>query len=473
MASRGVKRRTLCGQKTRREETLRRQKSQRQDAAMRARLLVEGGAGAAAAAAASEHTLGEVAIAGGAEAMSAVGGAVAEGLEEAEGGAAAPVTEARGSGAAGDGRARRRRPAVDLYRSELMVPEWMVGVPDDLATQWFVIPRPQGKRCLVVANAGAATCRMRNGSRVEPRFQSHIPGGGRTAGHSSGHYTILDCILHQPDNTYYVVDCMCWNGHAMYDCATEFRLFWLQSKLGEVGANVLGPNNARRFLPLPCYAASPDGIAAAYGEQFGFTKDCLLFLSKETTYQPGVTPLALLWKDAHTSEYFIESRSAHEQISTLVLGPGGELLTSDEPPMTIGQLPPDVLAAQQGTAAALQPGDPVRCAIKQLVLSADGEEVVGAQAEFRGHGGKARAGADSWSKIIFQYHARTQPLTIVELVNEAVGDGADPAAAAAAAALGSRLTRVGEFAGAGVPSSDDVAEVTMDGGGEPEQPMHQ
>ena len=62
-----------------------------------------------------------------------------------------------------------------------MVPEWMVGVPDDLATQWFVIPRPQGKRCLVVANAGAATCRMRNGSRVEPRFQSHIPGGGRTA----------------------------------------------------------------------------------------------------------------------------------------------------------------------------------------------------------------------------------------------------------------------------------------------------
>ena len=132
-----------------------------------------------------------------------------------------------------------------------------------------------------------------------------------------------------------------------------------------------------------------------------------------------------------------------------------------------------MLAAQQGRAAALQTGDPVRCAIKQLVLSADGEEVVGAQAEFRGHGGKARAGADSWSKIIFQYHARTQPLTIVELVNEAVGDGADPAAAAAAAALGSRLTRVGEFAGAGVPSSDDVAEVTMDGGGEPEQAMHQ
>ena len=132
-------------------ETLRRQKSQRQDAAMRARLLVEGGAGAAAAAAAaSEQTLGEVAIAGGAEAMSAVEDAMAEGAEGAEGSAAAPVTEARGSGAAGDGRARRRRPAVDLYRSELMVPEWMVGVPDDLATQWFVIPRPQGKRCLVV-----------------------------------------------------------------------------------------------------------------------------------------------------------------------------------------------------------------------------------------------------------------------------------------------------------------------------------
>ena len=50
---------------------------------------------------------------------------------------------------------------------------------------------------------------------------------------------------------------MCWNGHAVYDCATEFRLFWLQSKLAEVGADGLSQGNTRRFLPLPCWPATP------------------------------------------------------------------------------------------------------------------------------------------------------------------------------------------------------------------------
>jgi len=35
-----------------------------------------------------------------------------------------------------------------------MRPEWMVDIPDDLATGWCVLPRPQGQRSLVVASRG-------------------------------------------------------------------------------------------------------------------------------------------------------------------------------------------------------------------------------------------------------------------------------------------------------------------------------
>ena len=302
---------------------------------------------------------------GGTEEWEAAAASAAESQDSAPESASAEVEMSGGRTA----RQQRKRPPVDLYASELMVPEWMVSVPADLPTQWLVLPRPQGKRCLVVASRGATTSRARNGGTIE-RFQSHLPGGGRTHDQSNSFYTILDCVHHVADNTYYVLDCMCWNGHAMYDCAAEFRLFWLQSKLGECGAGAVAAGNKRRFSSLPCFPADPTGIMSAYSQHYGFTKDCLLFVNKETQYQPGVTSLAVLWKDGHCSEYFIESRSTVEQIATFVLGPTGELNTCDDPTYTVASLSPELLRSH---TPALSPGDPVRCAIKDLVLSAEGE----------------------------------------------------------------------------------------------------
>ena len=455
----------MTGQKKRRQERLARQKSQREDAAKKARQLVEGkAAGGEGAADVDRAVTSEVGM---------LGGALSPGV----GTESADTSEVMGQ----DGRRprrSRRRPHVDLYATELTVPEWMIGVPDDIASQWYVIPRPQGKRCLVVANAGAVTARIRNGTRLE-RFTSRVPGGGRSAGESSGHYTILDCILHKGPAgshrrtwTYYVVDCMCWNGHAVYDCTTEFRLFWLQSKLSEAGADVVSHDNERRLLPLPCFPATPEGIATAYAEQFGFVKDCLLFLNRESHYQAGVSPLALLWKDPHCSAYFIESRSAgDEQVASLMVGAGGELNTSDDPPMVLGTPCSEELQRHN-----LQPGDAVRCAITGLTEGIDPEDegsiiVTGATVELRRHGGQARAGADSWSKIIFQYQARTDPLQVGELITEAarsaaILSGANPAAAAEAAkALAARLVRTAELAGgaeaAAAPSVAAAAESAL------------
>lgn len=71
----------------------------------------------------------------------------------------------------------------------------MVEIPTDLALHWFVMPRPQGKRCYVVASGGITTCRSRGGF-IWARFPSLLPGGSfeSTSGSRSA-ACILDCIF--------------------------------------------------------------------------------------------------------------------------------------------------------------------------------------------------------------------------------------------------------------------------------------
>jgi hypothetical protein len=46
------------------------------------------------------------------------------------------------------GRSRRGRrsidPAEELWKGQLMIPDWMIEVPDNLRTQWLVTSRPEG-----------------------------------------------------------------------------------------------------------------------------------------------------------------------------------------------------------------------------------------------------------------------------------------------------------------------------------------
>ncbi|GLC63873.1 hypothetical protein PLESTF_000092700 [Pleodorina starrii] len=161
----------------------------------------------------------------------------------------------RGQGRAGRGRgahasARRQqdqsagsggvRAYGQQYGNELMQPEWMTDVPSDLATNWLVMPRPEGMRCLLVTSRGRTVSWLRNGAPLH-RFHSPLPGGSRAtvggAGRSAAgeDYCLLDCIFHPPNNTYYVLDLLCWRGYALYDTAAEFRTFWLTSKFQEEG----------------------------------------------------------------------------------------------------------------------------------------------------------------------------------------------------------------------------------------------
>lgn len=144
-------------------------------------------------------------------------------------------------------RVKHRR---EHYAKQLMVPEWMIDIPRDLngkgselGAGWYVLPRPEGKRCLVVANGcvllspfvGSSCCavctrlthsrthllfccccrsghtiaRIPSGSILK-KFPSALPSGSHKTNISTESYCILDCIFHEHDSTFYVLDVMCW-----------------------------------------------------------------------------------------------------------------------------------------------------------------------------------------------------------------------------------------------------------------------
>ena len=129
--------------------------------------------------------------------------------------------------------ANQRRKRTDLFESgrqievlkiehehQLMLSEWFQAAPPDFDTSWRMVVCPMGKRSLVIAKSGVTKVYTRKGVHINT-FQSGIPGGNRRC--YSG-ITVLDAIFCRDQSTYFVLDVMVWNGHALQECETEFRL---------------------------------------------------------------------------------------------------------------------------------------------------------------------------------------------------------------------------------------------------------
>ncbi|XP_031371505.1 snurportin-1 isoform X2 [Punica granatum] len=287
------------------------------------------------------------------------------------------------------------------FARQLMLPEWMIDVPDRLSQDWYVFARPAGKRCFVVSSNGAAVSRLRNGSILH-RFPSALPSGARTrdVSGSAQSYSILDCIFHEPDQTYYAIDMLCWRGYSLYDCTAEFRFFWLNSKLAETGACEPPSQYHRyRFSLVPVYNCDHSGLHAAYTGAAPYVKDGLLFYNKEAHYQTGNTPLALVWKDENCSQYVIDTDSQgnvpKQQQVVLELQEDGKLTTSDDPPVVFGCLDGDFI---QKSGLCL--GNLLRFAIGDGGLSFVDGGLDKADLCYLGKSNRARAFADSYSKLI-------------------------------------------------------------------------
>ncbi|EQB78110.1 snurportin-1 [Camelus ferus] len=150
------------------------------------------------------------------------------------------------------------------YANQLMLSEWLIDVPSDLGQEWIVVVCPVGKRALIVASRGSTSAYTKSGHCVN-RFPSLLPGGNRRHATTAKDYTILDCIYSEVNQTYYVLDVMCWRGHPFYDCQTDFRFYWMHSKLLEEE----GLGEKAKLNPV----------------------DGLLFYHRQAHYSPGSTPL--------------------------------------------------------------------------------------------------------------------------------------------------------------------------------------
>lgn len=309
--------------------------------------------------------------------------------------------------------------ARDWFKQQFMLPEWMVDAPSHLRKDWYVLARPAGERCIVVSSNGTTVSRLRNG-HILHCFPSALPNGARTRGvaASSQVFCILDCIFHEPDSTYYIIDMMCWRGYSLYDCNYEFRNFWIKSKLEETG--VFDPPSMYhryRFSIVPALECDKAGLQAAYNGIVPFERDGCLFLNRHAHYALGVTPLALLWKDSVSSRYHIDTDSkgnvpAFQQV-VLELQEDGTAATCDDPKVVLGSMPHEFL---QQNKQHLQAGMLLKFAIGDQGMSIVNGRPVAADIHYQGLANRLRAGADSVSKVLFQYAARHSPLSISDIL---------------------------------------------------------
>lgn len=182
------------------------------------------------------------------------------------------------------------------YKNQLMLSEWIVDPPPDLEQNWIMVPCPVGKRRLVVAHKGY-TCAYTKSGYLHNSFPSALPGGSfktqRQRGNSLSSYTIVDCIYEEKSRTFWMIDLMCLNGRPIYDSDTEFRFFWLNSKLQEDAPMAKEQSNANpfKFIPLENFPCNADAVVESLSQMHSFEIDGVLFFHKSTHYTPGRTPL--------------------------------------------------------------------------------------------------------------------------------------------------------------------------------------
>ncbi|OZJ01472.1 hypothetical protein BZG36_05498 [Bifiguratus adelaidae] len=192
-------------------------------------------------------------------------------------------------------RKSHREHQKSLYANKIMYAEHLTEVPEDLDINWYIVPCPVGKRCMVISGNGRTIARARSG-RVIKIFQSPLPSGSKLYRGGPNKCCVLDCIFDEQALTFYILDMMAWNGAEFWDCDSEFRFNWMQTQLDELPLST--PRNKAasslhlyQFHPLNFYLAQRDTLQQTLLTQFHFRLDGFLFYDKRTQYVMGETPL--------------------------------------------------------------------------------------------------------------------------------------------------------------------------------------
>ncbi|KAG0209947.1 hypothetical protein BGX28_009818 [Mortierella sp. GBA30] len=130
---------------------------------------------------------------------------------------------------------KKKKKNKNPFRDQLMIPETMTDIPSDLDTSYYIVPLPIGHRCFVISADGRTMARLPTGQLLVSPFESCLPAGSsQYRGNRRSDYCILDCVYSSVTRTFWTLDIMCWRGHPVYECETEFRFWWLRGKLAEI-----------------------------------------------------------------------------------------------------------------------------------------------------------------------------------------------------------------------------------------------
>uniref|UniRef100_A0A0N5AKB8 Snurportin-1 n=1 Tax=Syphacia muris TaxID=451379 RepID=A0A0N5AKB8_9BILA len=174
------------------------------------------------------------------------------------------------------------------YADELMLSEWLVDIPETLSSDWFFVPCPVGRRCLVVASNGVTSAYSKTGCLLT-QFSSFLPGGSRSC---STQFCLLDCIFSKAQRTFYCLDLIGWRGQSVVDTEFQCRIFLMNSWLSENEIfGELTKEYPYRFVCLPYCKCERDSMEEMMQRQFDFELDGILFYYAFGHYHRGSTPL--------------------------------------------------------------------------------------------------------------------------------------------------------------------------------------
>ncbi|KAK8812139.1 hypothetical protein WA556_004264 [Blastocystis sp. ATCC 50177/Nand II] len=284
------------------------------------------------------------------------------------------------------------------FSQTLCMPEWMTEVPSDLKSNWICVPKPDGKRYILSSKNGRSTLRTIYG--YSQSVKTNLPGGvGSYRGNS-----VLDVIL--TGSCVYVMDILYFNNVDYGESEAESRLFTLHSRLSETEYWLHVNGKQYGITTPPFFDCTESSLRRVYESSFPFQLNGLLFLQKTGRVDAGCSPLQLLWKDAHTAQYFVNTDR------------DGVVLQRQEVTLLYAQgclVSLEGVAVGEGVLEGVLEAALVRCAIEGVTRGEGGEWRI-ERIEPLGLASMAKTLPDSLSKIVFQEMARVEPLSFEQIL---------------------------------------------------------
>ena len=172
------------------------------------------------------------------------------------------------------------------FSNRLMLSTSRNMLPDRMQ-DWILVPCPKGVRCLLLSSHYTTKCFKINGEFF-CEFQSCLPGGSKNC--PPNQYCILDCILSEKTNCFYVLDVLAWTNIDMRKQESQMRYILFDLRFFWIHSNIPTGAGQYRFQPM-------NHIDSLHFLDADF--DGVLLFEKSSIYKAGVSEDVLWFNRDH------------------------------------------------------------------------------------------------------------------------------------------------------------------------------